>query len=124
MAHFAQLDSNNRVIEVIVVSNNDLLDENGQESETKGIIFCQNILGGRWVQTSYNSTIRKNFAGIGFTYDQVRDAFIPPKPFLSWILNEDLCQWEAPVDYPSDGSFYVWDEESGNWIIPTEELPE
>lgn len=94
MAHFAQLDESNIVTQVIVVHNNELLD-NGVESEAKGVAFCQSLLGGNWVQTSYNSNIRKNFAGIGFTYDQTRDAFIPPKPEEgNWVLNEDTCLWE------------------------------
>jgi len=94
MAHFAQLDESNIVTQVIVVHNNELLD-NGVESEAKGVAFCQSLLGGNWVQTSYNGNIRKNFAGIGFTYDQTRDAFIPPKPEEgNWVLNEDTCLWE------------------------------
>lgn len=96
MAHFAQLDETNIVTQVIVVHNNELLD-NGVESEAKGIAFCQSLLGGNWVQTSYNKNIRKNFAGIGFTYDPIRDAFIAPNPNChpEVILNEDTCQWEC-----------------------------
>jgi hypothetical protein len=98
MAHFAQLDENNIVTQVIVVHNNELLD-NGVESEIKGANFCQSLLGGIWVQTSYNGTIRKNFAGIGYTYDVARDAFIAPKPDTGvWVLNEDTCQWEEVTD--------------------------
>jgi hypothetical protein len=94
MAHFAQLDESNIVTQVIVVHNNELLD-NGVESEAKGVAFCQSLLGGNWIQTSYNGNIRKNFAGIGYSYDQTRDAFIPPKPELGeWVLNEDTCIWE------------------------------
>jgi hypothetical protein len=94
MAHFAQLDESNIVTQVIVVHNNELLD-NGVESEAKGVAFCQSLLGGNWVQTSYNNNIRKNFAGIGYSYDQTRDAFIPPKPEEgNWVLNEDTCKWE------------------------------
>lgn len=94
MAHFAELDATNTVTQVIVVHNNELLD-NGVESEAKGIAFCQSLFGGNWVQTSYNGNIRKNFAGIGYTYDPVRDAFISPKPEEgNWILNEDTCIWE------------------------------
>ncbi len=98
MAHFAQLE-NNIVKQVIVVSNQDILDENGQESEEKGIAFCSNLLGGTWKQTSYNGKIRKNYAGIGYTYDEGRDAFIAPKPYNSWLLNESTCQWESPIPY-------------------------
>ncbi len=116
MAHFAQIDGNNIVTQVIVVSNNELLDENGVEQESKGIAFCVNLLGGNWLQTSYNGNIRKNYAGIGYQYDSVRDAFIPPKPFNSWLLNEETCLWEAPVPYPNDGAIYFWDEETTNWI--------
>lgn len=94
MAHFAQLDDNNIVTQVIVVHNNELLDENGQESEAKGIAFCQSLLGGNWIQTSYNGNFRKNYAGQGFTYDVIRDAFIPPKPEGNWILDETTCQWK------------------------------
>lgn len=92
MAHFAELDDQNTVLRVIVVHNNELLD-NGVESEAKGIAFCKTLFGGNWKQTSYNGNIRKNYAGIGFTYDPVRDAFIPPKPGDSWVLEESTCQW-------------------------------
>ena len=116
MAHFAQLDDQNTVLQVIVVHNNELLD-NGVESEAKGVSFCQSLFTGTtWVQTSYNANIRKNYAGIGFTYDLARDAFIPPKPFPSWILNEATCQWAAPVPYPNDGQQYVWDEATQTWV--------
>ena len=121
MAHFAELDETNIVKQVIVVHNNELLDDNSNESEQKGIDFCTNLLGGTWIQTSYNGTIRKNYAGIGSTYDPIRDAFIPPQPFPSWVLNEDTCQWEAPTPRPTDGKDYYWDEATVNWIeIPTE----
>lgn len=115
MAHFAQLE-NNIVTKVIVVANQDILDENGQESEPKGIDFCSNLLGGTWLQTSYNANIRKNYAGVGYTYDEGRDAFIAPKPFNSWLLEETICQWKAPVDKPTDDKKYRWDETSLNWI--------
>ena len=115
MAHFCKLE-NNVVKQVIVVSNQDILDEQGQESEEKGIAFCSNLLGGTWLQTSYNGNIRKNYAGIGYTYDEGLDAFIPPKPFNSWLLDEETCQWKAPVDYPTDGKVYSWDEESKSWV--------
>jgi hypothetical protein len=115
MAHFAQLDENNTVLQVIVVNNNDCLLD-GVETESVGIAFCQNLLGGTWVQTSYNATIRKNYAGIDYTYDSQRDAFIPPQPFPSWLLNEQICQWEAPTLYPSDDKQYKWDEATTSWI--------
>lgn len=99
MAHFAELDENNIVLRVIVVGNNMILDEQGQESEAVGIAFCQSLLGAetRWVQTSYNGNFRKNYAGIGFMYDLSRDAFIAPQPEEDgWILNEETCQWRNP----------------------------
>jgi hypothetical protein len=116
MAHFAELDDNNIVKQVIVVHNNELLDESGNESEQKGIDFCINLFGGRWVQTSYNGTTRKNYAGQGYLYDPIRDAFVPQQPYLSWLLDEQTCQWEAPVAYPTDGSLYSWNEETTSWI--------
>lgn len=124
MAHFAQLNDQNIVLQVIVIHNNDCLDDMGMESETKGIEFCNSLIPGNWVQTSYNANIRKNYAGIGFTYDQQRDAFIAPKPFSSWILNETTCQWDAPVTYPNDGKIYTWNEETVQWIeVPLPENP-
>jgi hypothetical protein len=119
MAHFAQLDENNIVINVIVVGNNNCLDVDGKESESVGIKFCKDILGDdtRWVQTSYNSTFRKNYAGLGYTYDSVRDAFIPPSPYSSWTLIEENCQWAAPIPYPSDGQRYYWNESIKGWSL-------
>lgn len=123
MAHFAELGMNNVVLRVIVVHNNELLDENGVEQEAKGVAFCRSLFGGTWVQTSYNANFRKNYAGEGFTYDSTRDAFIPPKPFASWVLNEDTCQWSAPVPYPTDVGTpeapkrYVWNEETQQWDL-------
>ena len=118
MAHFAQLDENNIVTQVIVVSNEDIKDSIGNENEEVGIAFCKNLLGRNniWKQTSYNNSIRKNYAGIGFTYDATRDSFIAPKPFNSWILNESTCIWESPVVYPNDGKMYAWNEETVSWI--------
>lgn len=118
MAHFAKLDDTNTVLEVLCINNNELL-VNGIEKESKGIEFLINWSGGytNWKQTSYNATIRKNYAGIGFTYDATRDAFIPPKPFPSWLLNEASCQWTAPVAYPNDGKMYQWDESTLAWRV-------
>lgn len=118
MAHFAQLDENNIVTQVIVVSNEDMKDSIGNESEEVGIAFCKTLLGQGtiWKQTSYNATLRKNYAGIGYTYDAIRDAFISPKPYASWILNETSCLWEAPVAHPNDGNLYSWDEETTSWL--------
>lgn len=113
MAHFAQLDGN-IVMQVIVVANEELM-ENGAESEAKGIAFCQSLFGGEWKQTSYNGNFRKNYAGIGFTYDAQRDAFIPQKLYPSWVLNEATCQWEAPTPMPTDGR-YEWDETNLSWM--------
>lgn len=98
MAHFAQIDDNNIVTNVIVVHNNELLDADGVEQENLGADFCANLFGGTWKQTSYNGNIRKNFAGIGYTYDATRDAFIASQPDSTWVLNEDTCQWEPPAD--------------------------
>ena len=118
MAHFAQLDENNVVTQVIVVHNNDCKDENGNESEAVGVAFCKSLLGEttRWKQTSYNGNIRKNYAGIGYTYNPSIDAFVPPQPFASWVLNNNTAQWEAPTPMPDDGERYFWDEASLSWI--------
>jgi len=122
MAHFAQIE-NSLVTQVIVVDNNYVLDAQGNELESVGTQFCTDLLGGDWVQTSYNNNFRKNYAGIGFTYDETRDAFIPPQPFSSWVLDEATFQWESPVPYPivSEGGTeqYKWDEESINWVLVT-----
>lgn len=118
MAHFAQLNQNDQVIQVIVVNNSDIVDQTGQESEEVGIAFCQSLFGleTRWVQTSYNGKIRKNYAGIGFLYDYSRDAFIPPQPYPSWVLDEALCVWIPPVPRPEDSQPWRWDEDSLNWV--------
>lgn len=118
MAHFAELDNNNNVLRVIVVANEELIDSNGIESEYKGILFCKSLFGQEtnWIQTSYNGSFRKNFAGIGFTWDKNLDAFIPQKPFNSWILNKDTCLWDAPVSKPQDDNFYNWDEATLSWV--------
>lgn len=118
MAHWAEIDSDNVVQRVLVVP--DAQDERGQE------FLADDLgLGGVWKKTSYNTVggvhqlggtpFRKNYAGIGFTYDAARDAFIPPKPFASWTLNEDTCLWDAPVAYPTDGKVYSWDESKKAW---------
>jgi hypothetical protein len=118
MASFAKIGLNNKVIEVLSVHNNELLDSNGVEQENIGIDFLTKLTGWSiWVQTSYNNNFRKNHAGIGFTYDEDRDAFIPPKPFNSWILNEDTCQWEAPVVKPNDDNRYTWNETNQTWDL-------
>tara|TARA_Y100000310_G_C20485246_1_gene716568 strand:+ start:531 stop:908 length:378 start_codon:yes stop_codon:yes gene_type:complete len=123
MAHFAQIDENNIVINVTVVADTDCQDEEGNESEAVGIAFNKSLLGEgtNWIQTSYNNRIRKNFAGVGFTWDANRDAFIPPIPYTSWVLDESTCQWESPVPLPTDcdptkGIQYEWDEDNTQWI--------
>ena len=136
MAHFAQIDSNNIVTQVIVVADADTADAQGNHMESIGIAFCQRLIGGNWKQTSYNThggvhslggtPFRKNYAGLGYTYDKDRDAFIPPKPYASWVLNETTCLWNAPVAYPTDvgtpeaPKFYQWDEPTQTWelVIP------
>jgi hypothetical protein len=120
MAHFAKLDENNIVLEVNVVNNEDII-RNGLEIEDAGIEFLINWSGGytRWKQTSYNGKIRKNYAAIGYKYDEQRDAFIAPKPFESWTLNENTCRWEPPVPYPTDGKYYFWDEQNQVWVERT-----
>jgi hypothetical protein len=128
MASFAKIGLNGKVIEVLSVHNNELLDANGVEQEVNGIDFLTKLTGWAiWKQTSYNTIggvhsnggtpFRKNHAGIGYTYDEDRDAFISPKPFNSWILNEDTCLWEAPVDYPNDGQRYIWNETNQVWDL-------
>lgn len=126
MAHFAELDENNIVLRVIVVNNEDIIDDNGIEQEQKGIDFCVNLLGGVWKQTSYNGKIRKNYAGVGYKYDQDLDGFIPPQVFASWLLNEKTCQWVAPIDMPTDGKSYYWNEQVLSWteITPFEGVTE
>lgn len=124
MAHFAQLDENNVVINVIVVHNNDCLDENGNESEQVGINFCKSLLGAntRWIQTSYNENIRYRYAGIGYTYDSELDIFKHPAPYPSWEYNTIIHEWEAPIAMPMDvplGHHCVWNEENLQWdVVP------
>ena len=122
MAHFAKLRTGNKVEKVEVVSNDIAT------TEQAGVDFLNTLYGTRdvWIQTSYNTRggvhkndgtpLRKNYAGIGYTYDASKDAFIPPQPFASWTLNETSCLWEAPVAYPDDGGMYTWDEETTNWV--------
>lgn len=110
MAHWAELDEDSNVIRVTVGDNND---PNGDE----GYQWLLDNLGGTWIQTSYNGTIRKNFAAIGFTYDAALDAFIPPKPFESWVLDETIAQWKAPIDKPDNGFLYEWIEATQEWQL-------
>jgi len=119
MAHFAKLDVNNVVLEITVINNIEMLAADGSESETMGVAFLIRWSGGysNWKQTSYNGKIRKNYAGIGYIYDAARDAFIAPQPFASWVLNEETCQWDAPVAMPTDGQRYYWDEATISWVV-------
>jgi hypothetical protein len=118
MASFAKIGLNGKVIEVLSVNNEVLHDANGVEQEAIGIDFLTKLTGWAiWKQTSYNNNFRKNHAGIGMTYDEDRDAFIPPKIFKSWILNEDTCQWEAPVAMPTNGNRYKWNELTLSWDL-------
>jgi hypothetical protein len=110
MAHWAELDENNIVLRVTVGDNSE---------PDEGYQWLTDNLGGTWVKTSYNATIRKNFAGIGYTYDERLDAFIAPQPYPSWTLDEDTCQWVAPEPYPTDGLTYSWDEETTSWQVAT-----
>lgn len=120
MAHFAKIDENNIVTQVVVVENKDTADASGVEKEHIGAAHLEKILGGTWKQTSYNGNFRKNYAGIGYIFDEQRNAFIPPKPFNSWVLIEETCQWKAPVDMPNDGQMYTWDEDSTSWNVVTQ----
>ena len=115
MAHFAQIDENNIVTQVIVIDNKDTADANGVEKEYIGAAFCERLFGGTWKQTSYNGNIRKNYAGIGYTYRSDIDAFTAPQPYASWTLNED-AQWQAPTAMPTDDKMYSWDEATTSWI--------
>lgn len=122
MAHFAQLDENNVVTQVVVVVNEVLLDANGVESEAVGAGFCQSLFGGRWVQTSYNGKFRKQLAAVGGTYDAAKDAFVLPRPYSQWHLNPDTLDWEPPTPYPNDGKHYIWREDLGEWFFTGLEL--
>lgn len=120
MAHFAKIE-NGFVTQVIVVNNQDTSDENGVEQEHIGVAFCEQLFGGTWKQTSYNGNIRKNYAGVGYTYNADLDAFVPPQPFPSWTLNETTARWDAPVAMPDDGAMYIWNEEQQTWdAVPDE----
>jgi hypothetical protein len=125
MAYFAKLGTGNIVEQVISINNAVIIDANGVEQEQLGVDFINKLYNTRdtWKQTSYNNNIRKNYAGIGYQYDQTRDAFIAPKHFNSWILNEDTCRWEAPIAKPTtvleENQYYSWNESIINWEIKT-----
>ena len=136
MAHFAQLDDNNVVTQVIVVSNDDTSDSNGVETESIGVSFCQKLLGAEtnWKQTSYNNKMRVRYAGVGYSYNSGLDAFVPPQPYASWTLDNSTADWKAPITQPTltddqiaAGSFYTWDESayqadnSTGWTLTTPE---
>lgn len=106
MAHFAELDENNVVLRVLVTDN---------DFPNEGYDWLIETFGGKWIQTSYNARIRKNYAGIGYSYNEGLDAFVPPKPFESWILDEETCLWQPPMPYPNDENTYTWDEENQTW---------
>jgi len=114
MAHFAKLDETQIVKQVIVVNNNELLDD-GIESEAKGIAFCESLLGGTWIQTSYNNNIRGTYAGIDYEYNEAEDIFITPKPYPSWIRTGSF--WDAPTPMPEDGARYSWNEDELSWDL-------
>jgi len=126
MAHFAQIDSDNKVIQVIVVDTKDTSDANGVEKESIGVAFCERLLGGTWIKTSYNTiggvhtsggtALRGNYAGIGYTYDPTNDVFYAPQPFPSWTIAGPTWQWQAPTPMPTDGGMYSWDEKTKKWV--------
>jgi len=117
MAHYAKLDENNIVLEVVVIDDNDEM-KNGVTDEETGIQFCQSLFNyPNWKKTSYNNNIRKRYAGIGFTYNSQYDAFIPPKPFNSWLFDEEELNWKAPVPIPDNVNPYYWNENTTGWII-------
>jgi hypothetical protein len=109
MAHFAEIDENNIVIRVLVTDNS---------LSNEGYDWLVQTFGGTWVQTSYNANFRKTFAGVGFSYDADLDAFITPKPFESWVLNNETCKWESPITKPTDDEIYIWDEPTSSWVKP------
>jgi len=120
MAHFAKIGLNNIVTDVLVVANRETMDAQGNEKESIGVDFLKSLTGhDTWKQTSYNGTIRKNYAGVGYIYDSVRDAFIPPQPFASWTLNNDTCLWDAPTPMPTNNKNYRWDESTTSWVEVT-----
>jgi len=138
MAHFAKLDENNVVTQVIVVSNDDIKDPHtGQEDEIIGIAFCKKLLGGNWKQTSYNNNMRVRYAGIGYSYNAELDAFVAPQPFASWTLDNATADWVSPLGAAPDltdaeveaRSYYRWDEDAyqadntTGWVLETPEAP-
>jgi len=129
MATFVEINALRKVIRGLAVDDKDTLDKHGNEDESVGAKYLSKEFGGTWLRTSYNTRggvhqldgtpFRKNHAGIGYTYDQDRDAFIPPKPFPSWILNEETCKYGPPIAYPDDGKYYEWDAVTDGWVEVT-----
>lgn len=123
MAHYAELDENNVVKQVLYIDNKHILDENGNESEELGIAQCKEGLNNpnaKLIKTSYNNNIRVRYAGAGFSYDETLDAFIPPKPYPSWVLNTTTFHWDPPTPLPQtklENGFYLWNEDTQNWIV-------
>jgi hypothetical protein len=119
LAHFACLDENNVVTQVIVVSNEDTSDVNGNEVEEIGVAFCKKLLGAdtNWKQTSYNNNMRVRYAGIGYSYNAELDAFIPPQPFASWVLDDATADWKSPVPRPDEENIYIWNENTQSWDL-------
>ncbi len=125
MAHFAEIDILKRVLRVVVLEDKDTQDDKGNEMEYIGAKYLHKGFGGTWIKTSYNTIkgehtlggtpLRKNYAAVGYTYDETRDAFIRPQPFPSWTLNESTCQWDSPTPYPDDGKTYEWNESEQRW---------
>jgi hypothetical protein len=129
MAHFAELNENNEVLRVLVIADEDTSDANGVEDESIGIAFCKKTFGvnTNWKKTSYNNKIRVRYAGIGYTYNEELDAFIPPQPFPSWVINKEIADWESPVgpapelteEELQSESYYRWDENTTSWVLET-----
>jgi hypothetical protein len=119
MAHFVKIGTGNIVEKIIVVENSVITDNSGIEQENLGVDFINKLFNTQdiWKQTSYNRNFRKNYAGVGYTYDKIRDAFIPPKPFDSWVLNEQTCLWESPIPLPQDTNMYLWNETTLSWDL-------
>ncbi len=125
MANFVELDKNNEVLRVVVVNDDYLKDENGNEVEQLGINHMESVYGTdtKWIQTSYNDNMRVRFGRVGYTYNETLDAFIPPKPYDSWVLNETTADWEPPIPKPEDDQIYNWNEETQSWdlVVPEPE---
>lgn len=123
MAHFALLNDQNEVTQVVVIANDSIADENGVEQEHLGVAECERLVGpGRWIQTSYNGTFRHQYGSVGHLYLESEDVFVRPSPFPSWVLDVHY-EWQPPIPYPDDREDYLWDEESGGWKVPDSVMP-